>query len=108
MRFVAAGAALLLTGACAGDGRTAAQLFDYSLVTPSTLNVMVDGCRVDPAVEDLQETSTEVRLLVMRDQPSGFGQSNCADVVVVELAEPLGTRALINARSGVEVQSSLG
>lgn len=107
MKVLAAVAMLLLTAGC-GDGRTEARLTDYSVRGPSTLVVSVDGCRLNPSVEDLQQTESEVRLLVLRDQPSGFGVSSCADIVTVEMDEPLGERPLINARSGVEVQPRTG
>jgi hypothetical protein len=104
MRLLAGLAAVLLTSACSGDGRTEARLSEYRVEGSDALRVAVDGCRVDATVEALEETATEVRILVMRNQPLGwFGHSDCADTVLVQLAEPLGSRAVINARSGVEV-----
>jgi hypothetical protein len=108
MRYLAAAALVLTTAACAADGRTEARLHDYSLTSPTTLSVMVDGCRLDPTVDDLQQTAQEVRLLVRRDHPAPLGTSSCADAVTVELDAPLGDRRVVDARSGVEVQVAGG
>ncbi len=102
MRLLVGVAAVLLSVACS-DGRSQARLVDYRLESPDTLRVSVPDCRVNATVEDLQETATEVRILVLQDQPSAFGRSLCADTVLVELAQPLGTRSVINARNGVAV-----
>jgi hypothetical protein len=104
MRLLATGLLLALLTVSCGGGRTEARLDHYGLEGPDALRVAVDGCRVDSTVESLEETATEVRVLVLRDQPSGWlGQSNCQDTVLLQLAEPLGARAVINARSGVAV-----
>lgn len=101
--MLAAVGPVLLTAGC-GHGSTEARLTGYSVIGPSTLVVSTDGCRLNPSVKDIEQTESEVRLLVLRDQPSALGTSSCAGTVTVELDEPLGERPLINAASGVEVQ----
>ena len=61
------------------------------------LNVGVSTCNAEPVVT-ATETSSEVRLVVhIRTRQSG---TECLDGAFVDLSEPLGDRAVIDAETG--------
>lgn len=109
MRALVVVVSVLAVAACGGGDRTEARLMDYTLLGPSRVQVTVDGCHTNPTVTLLEETPTEVRLTVHRD-PDGswLGQGSCAGSVVLDLDEPLGSRSLVSAASGVAVPNAQG
>lgn len=109
MRVLVVGVSVLAVVACAGDDRTEARLMEYSIIGPSAVRVMVDGCHANPAVTHLEQTATEVRVAVYRDRVEAwFGRSSCADSVTVELDDPLEDRSIVRATSGVAVPVARG
>lgn len=109
MRAVVVVVCVLAIAACGGVDRTEARLVDYTLLGPSQVRVTADGCHTNPTVTLLEETATEVRLTVHRDSDrSWLGQGSCAGIVVLDLHEPLGSRSLVRAASGVALPDAEG
>jgi hypothetical protein len=86
---MAGAAALLLVTACGQPARVETQLLGYDLL------------------KDLEETSTQVRLLIIADKP-GRDKEGCGDLFDVPLTGPLGDRAVIDASSGLLVTARPG
>lgn len=103
VRLLPVGAALtLLLVGCGEPERVEARLLDYTLLDGTTFQVYVDACNANARLKDVQETPTEVRLLVTADAPGG---DDCADSVPVPLKAPLGSRAVVDASTGQPVPS---
>lgn len=64
------------------------------------LQVMVESCQGDPEISAVEEADTEVRVAMISTTYVSFGTEVCRDSVIVELDEPLGDRAVIDALTG--------
>jgi hypothetical protein len=104
VRLFALAVSLLLTVGCSG-GRGEVRLVEYRLVNPTTLQVVVDACRGNAEVEELEETPSEVRIAVVATRPGWFGGSSCAEALDVPLDDALGTRVVIDATTGSPVRA---
>jgi hypothetical protein len=68
------------------------------------VTIVVGTCEGDPRVRLQEEVGTEVRLLVeSRRLYLAGGQKECLDSVPVELEAPLGSRRIIDLRTGKPV-----
>lgn len=64
------------------------------------LSLTVESCGGDPDVGAIEETSAEVRLLIVATTPTaGIGWA-CLDSLGVQLAQPLGGRRVIDLTTG--------
>lgn len=64
------------------------------------LQVMVESCQGEPEISAVDETDTEVQVAVVSTTYTSFGTEVCRDYVIVELAQPLGDRTVIDALTG--------
>ncbi|WP_377643526.1 hypothetical protein [Oryzobacter terrae] len=64
------------------------------------LEVTADSCNAHPSAA-VEESDAEVRVLLTANR--SWGDAECADSVVVRLASPLGTRAVVDAATGRRV-----
>lgn len=105
MRLLPVGIALavLLVG-CGPSERVETRLLDYMVLDETTLQVYVAACNANARLKDIQETPTEVRLLVLADEPGRSG-GDCADGVPIPLKTPLAARAVVDASTGQVVPS---
>jgi hypothetical protein len=104
MRVVALVVPLLLTAACSG-GRGEVRVLEYRLLNPTTLQIVVDACRGNAEVEDLEETASEVRIAVVATRPGWFGSGSCAEALDVPLQRGLGARTVVDVSSGSVVRT---
>jgi hypothetical protein len=92
--LVAAG----LTAACSSSG--VATIRRATLQEPRVLELSFDTCNADLSFT-LEETANEVRIAVRQenDEP----ENDCADALIVDLAQPLGDRAVVDESTGAAV-----
>jgi uncharacterized lipoprotein NlpE involved in copper resistance len=100
-RTIAAGLAvsLVLLGC---STRRDARIVDAVLEGDRTLVLNIDACNADDNRTETTENGDTVTIAVTTDDPPGG--DDCADGVTVELADPLGDRALIDASTGEQVE----
>ena len=78
---------------------------DALLIGDATLQLTIDACDADDNRADAALSKTEVVITVTTDDP--VGGDDCADVLTVDLTEPLGDRAVVDRSTGEEVTISL-
>jgi hypothetical protein len=92
-------ASLVLLGC---GGRRDARIVDAVLEGDRTLVLSIDACNADDNRTETTEEDDAVTIAVTTDDPPGG--DDCADGVTVELAGPLGNRALIDESTGEPVE----
>jgi hypothetical protein len=95
--LLAAGTALLGCG-----GRRDARIIDAVLQGDRTLVLTISACNANDNRTETAEERDTVTVAVTTDDPPGG--DDCADGVVVELAGPLGDRALVDGSTGDQVK----
>ncbi len=98
--WVAVALALVGAGACSDDGKEERAIPEARTWAGSTaVSASVESCNGEPEIEIINEDEEEVRLKVV----AGSSGDDCLDGIVVCLAEPLGGRSLIDAKTGTRV-----
>ena len=93
---------LLFLAACSGS-EAPRIVAVYGDAASTRIEVGVDTCNLNPVVL-AQETTSEVRLSVTADEPSGDGAEDCADSDWVRLESPLGDRVVIEDSTGEQLE----
>lgn len=75
---------------------------EHAVSDGNTLQLGLATCNGDAELTKLDETSTEVRLLVVADKPDRNGD-DCSDGMTITLSAPLGTRNVLDAATGKPV-----
>lgn len=104
-RTVAVGLAVLLVASLVllgCGGRRDARIVDAVLEGDRTLVLSIDACNADDNRTETTEEDDAVTIAVNTDDPPGG--DDCADGVTVELADPLGNRALIDESTSEPVE----
>lgn len=65
------------------------------------LSFSADSCNAHPTA-DVEESDTEVRVVLTANR--SWGDADCADSVVVRLAAPLGTRAVVDGATDRRIE----
>jgi hypothetical protein len=104
VRALVGACCLILLVVCSGCGSDAPSIvIVYGDPDSTQLEVGVDVCNRNPSV-DAEETAEEVRLTATADEPSGDGEDDCRDSVVLTLEAPLGDRVVIDESTGERVE----
>ena len=100
-------AAPVLVSLAAGEPeRIPTAIQEHAVSDGSTLQLGLATCNGDAELTKLDETSTEVRLLVVADEPGQDGD-DCSDGMTITLSAPLGTRNVLDASTGRPVPSRM-
>lgn len=104
VRAVVWAGCFVLLAACSGCGADAPTIDNvYGDPESTKLSVSVNTCNRNPSV-DAEETTTEVRLTVTADEPSGDGQDDCQDYDDLTLETPLGDRIVVDDSTGDQIE----
>lgn len=95
--WLAAVTLLSVASGCAGQERSFFAAYGKAGSTELELNV--DSCN-ESLTAEVKESATQVRVTVTSDRRLGRSRGDCADSVTVSLAEPLGTRRLVDESTG--------
>lgn len=88
----------LAAGVLAGCSGGQPTLYEYQVTDSGTrVNVTIDACGEGPSAQVVEETPDAVRIRADIDRPSS---NDCLEHASVDLAEPLGDRAVIDDRTG--------
>ena len=102
-RLVSALGALLavtvLAGGCGSDTPRVQEVRGH--LDSAELELTADSCNAHPTAT-VEESDAEVRVLLTANR--SWGDADCADAVVVTLAAPLGTRAVVDAATDRRVE----
>lgn len=93
--LTAAVVAVGVAGCSADGGRALVPVTRVEVRDESTIDLVLDSCVPDPQVTDLAESDTEIAVAV-----SAGVAAPCDSRVRVKLDEPLGERAVVDARRG--------
>jgi hypothetical protein len=85
-----------------GPDRIPTGIQEYAAINGSILQLGLATCDGNADLKELAETPSEVRLLVIADEPSR-DSNGCSDGMEVPLSAPLGTRDVIDASTGQPV-----
>ena len=81
--------------------RSEVSVLNAELRSPDRLTLIVASCNKDPEVSLQRETDVDVQIKVIADShPFVLGGGDCADIVEVQLQEPLGDRYLVDEHTG--------
>lgn len=76
------------------------------MVDDTTVSVEVQSCNGEPEVVEAERTATEIRIeVVATTYPEG---DDCQDSIEIDLDEPLGSRAVVDATTGERLASGDG
>ena len=92
-------AVTVLTGGCGSDTPRVQQVRGDP--DSAELEVTADSCNAHPTAT-VEESDAEVRVLLTANR--SWGDADCADAVVVTLAAPLGTGAVVDAANDRRVE----
>ena len=84
------------------SGRRDAEIVDAELRGDWTLVLQIDACNADENRVSATEEQELVTISVSTDDPPGG--DDCGDLVIVELADPLGDRLLVDEKTGEPVE----
>lgn len=90
---------VVLLGGCGSDTPRVQQVRGHP--ESAELEVTADSCNAHPTAT-VEESETEVRVLLTAQR--SWGDADCADSVVVPLASPLGTRAVVDGATDRRVE----
>lgn len=85
------------------DARSRSVFAAYGDAASTRLELNVASCNENPTAE-VEESDTEVRVQVTSGRWLGRNGGDCADGVVVNLKEPLGTRRVVDQTTGTVVE----
>lgn len=100
VRFAAVSAAGTVVLGC--SGRRDAEIVEAELRGDRTLVLQIDACNADENQVSATEEQELVTISVSTDDPPGG--DDCGDLVIVELADPLGDRLLVDEKTGEPVE----
>ncbi len=95
-------APVLVALARGAPDRVPTAIQDRAATDGSTLQLGLASCNGHPDITRVEETPTQVRLLVVADEP-GRDRDDCSDGLQVRLRAPLGGRAVVDASTGQPV-----
>lgn len=84
------------------SGRRDAEIVNAELRGDRMLVLQIDACNADENQVSATEEQELVTISVSTDDPPGG--DDCGDLVIVELADPLGDRPLVDEKTGEPVE----
>ncbi len=91
--------ATVALGGCGSDTPRVQQVRGHP--ESAELEVTADSCNAHPTAT-VEESDTEVRVVLTANR--SWGDADCADSVLVRLASPLGTRAVVDGATDRRVE----